>query len=228
MKRIVMANLLWAAFINLFFILTAAAQTQMNLPTPAGSGSFGEKVFALPNGNFVVTDPLYDAPGPVADVGRVYLDDGATAAIISTLTGTQADDKVGSFEIQILPDGNYVVMSPDWKNGVNAEAGAATLCSGVSGCLGTVSAANSLVGTNAGDRVSVGGVTALTNGKYVVISYDWSGGSGAVTLCAATGCVGAVTISNSLHGTNNLDQVGFYQTLALPNGNYVVSSIFYG
>ena len=33
--------------------------TQIDIPGPAGSGSFGRTVTVLPNGNFVVTDPTY-------------------------------------------------------------------------------------------------------------------------------------------------------------------------
>ena len=51
----------------------AAAATQTNIPGPTGSGQFGYTVTALPNGNIVVTDPYFDAPGPVADVGAAYL-----------------------------------------------------------------------------------------------------------------------------------------------------------
>ena len=69
MKRFIW-TIAWQAIITgLFFTLTTAAQTQTNLPIPARSGAFGTHVAALPNGNFVVTDPLYDAPGPISDVG---------------------------------------------------------------------------------------------------------------------------------------------------------------
>lgn len=47
---------------TLLGILSAEAG-QLELTGPAGSGSFGVIVTALPNGNFIVTDPGYDAPG---------------------------------------------------------------------------------------------------------------------------------------------------------------------
>ena len=74
-----------------------AATFQTDINGPAGSGRFGTSVTVLPNGNFVVTDPYYDAPGPVADVGAVYLYNGATHALISTLTGSTAGDQVGGY-----------------------------------------------------------------------------------------------------------------------------------
>ena len=40
---------------------------------PTGSGLFGEYAVVLANGNFVVVDSSYDAPGGVLDVGAVYL-----------------------------------------------------------------------------------------------------------------------------------------------------------
>ena len=61
-----------------------------------------------------------------------------------------------------------MVRSPDWDNGAVMDAGAVTWGSGTSGVSGTVSAANSLVGSTAGDRVGYRGVTALSNGNYVV------------------------------------------------------------
>ena len=45
------------------------------------------------------------------------------------------------------------------------------------GITGAVSAANSLVGSTAGDQVGYDGVTALSNGNYVVSSPDWDNGA---------------------------------------------------
>ncbi len=63
-----------------------------------------------------------------------------------------------------------------------------------------VSAANSLVGSTANDQVGIGGVTALTNGNYVVSSPHWDNGAatdaGAVTWgSGTTGVSGAVSAS---------------------------------
>ena len=57
--------------------------------------------------------------------------------------------------------------------------------SGTAGVSGAVSAANSLVGSHAGDFVG-GGVTALTNGNYVVGSPNWNGNEGSVTWVSGT------------------------------------------
>ena len=92
----------------------------------------------LPNGNIVVTDPGFDAPGPIADVGAVYLyrPDGS---LISTLRGSSAGDKVGNGVVAVLANGNYVVCSPDWDNGAATDAGAVTWGSGTTGVSGVVS-----------------------------------------------------------------------------------------
>ena len=93
----------------------AHAATQTDIAGPAGSGNFGREVTALPNGNIVVTDPSYDAPGPVANVGAVYLYDGASGALISTLTGSTTDDEVGNGGVTVLSNGDYVVTSTFWR-----------------------------------------------------------------------------------------------------------------
>ena len=159
---------------------SGARAGQIDITGPAGSGKFGTQVTVLPNGNFVVTDPGYDAPGPIADVGAAYLYDGATLALISTLTGSAASDQVGRGGVIVLSNGNFVVRSPDW----NSLRGAVTWGSATAGVTGAVSAANSLVGGTAGDSVG-DAVTALNNGNYVVSSTGWHNGpavyAGAVT-----------------------------------------------
>ena len=187
---------------------TAISQT--DIPGPAGSGLFGGTVLVLPNGNIVVADPTFDAPGPVADVGAVYLYNGATGALISTLTGSTPGDQVGGGTgggVNVLANGNFLVRSPSWSApGPVVAVGAATWCSGTTGCSGAVSAANSLIGSTVDDQVGNAGATALTNGNYVVRSLFWDAPGpvadvGAATWCAGTGgCAGAVSSANSLVG----------------------------
>src|SRR5208282_5967677 len=116
-------------------------------------------------------------------------------------------------------------------NGAAASAGAVTWGSGTAGVSGAVSATNSLVGSTANDQVGgvLGvGVTALSNGNYVVSSPNWNNGAaasaGAVTWGSGTvGVRGPVSATNSLVGSTANDGVGTIVT-ALSNGNYVVSS----
>ena len=205
----------------------ARASDQVDVPGTTGSGQFGKSVTVLPNGNVVVTDPSYDIPGGATDVGAVYLYDGVTHAQISMLTGSTASDQVGSQDVVVLSNGNYVVRSLFW----NDSRGAVTWGSATSGVAGTVSAANSLVGSTTDDYVGEV-VTALSNGAYVVISSYWDGlaaNVGAATWGdGATGVKGPVSAANSLVGSKLNDQVGAISAeptdgvYELSNGNYVV------
>src|SRR5437870_4274899 len=222
--------------ILLFAIPAQAAQT--DIPGPAGSVRFGTQVEVLPNGNFVVSDPFYDVPGGQYNtVGAVYLYDGATLKLISTLTGDSPGDQVGGGGITVLANGNYVVSSSGWHRPVGG--GAVTWCSATTGCNGVVSASNSLIGGGAYDDIGRT-VTALTNGNYVVSSPFWNNPAaplsqvGAVTWGNGSGgTVGLVTSSNSLIGGTAGDRVGSYcnivfsGVMALTNGNYIVRSQFW-
>ncbi len=225
------AALLLAIVALLFAVNGAQAQegalAQTDITGPTGSGAFGEKVYTLPNGNFVVVDSLFDT-GAIVDVGAVWLYDGATLAPIGSLKGSTAQDKVGSGGVVVLTNGNFVVSSPLWDNGPVAEAGAVTWVNGVSGISGAVSALNSLVGSTADDKVGANGITALSNGNYVVRTDLWDGAAadvGAVTWGnGEAGIKGVVSLSNSLVGSTANDQVGNSGVTALTNGNYVVNS----
>ena len=224
--------LLVVAILSVQPAISKAVSTQIDLVGPAGSGQFGKAVFALPNGNIVVTDPGYSV-GANTSVGAVYLYDGHTGALISALTGSTTNDRVGHYGIVPLGESNYVVRSPNWTNSTATKAGAVTWCSGTSGCSGVVSSANSLVGSTANDQVGYYyGATLLTNGNYVVLSPNWNNGAaakaGAVTWCSGTsGCTGVVSSANSLVGSTTNDQVGYSYAMTLTNGNYVVNSPFW-
>lgn len=209
-------------------LLTLLAQAaQFDLVGPAGSGRFGQQVLALPNGNFVVTDPGFDN-GALLDVGAVHLYS-PTAVLISTLTGSSFEDAVGSDDVVLLDNGNFVVVSSRWDNPATTEAdvGAVTWINATTGLSGTVSASNSLIGANAGDDVGRRGVVALSTGNYVVNSPNWDSTAaidvGAVTwVDGDTGIVGEVTATNSLVGVAASDRLGDEDLVLLNNGNYVV------
>ena len=218
-----LATMLIAASVN------PAAQT--DIAGPPGSGRFGSSVAVLPNGNIIISDPYYDA-GSTIDVGAVYLYDGGTLKLISTLTGSAAGDMVGKWGVWVLSNGNFVVSSQEWNNGAAEKAGAVTWCSGTSGCNGPVTPANSLVGTQTADDIGSNGVWALSNGNYVVVSEFWNNSAvpfaGAVTWCSgASGCTGPVTSTNSLLGTHRGDRVGISGVWVLSNGNYLAGSPFW-
>lgn len=194
---------------------------------------------ALSNGNYVVTSNQW-ANGAVTLAGAVTWGDGATGitgAVSSgnSLVGSHSNDQVGVGGIAALPNSNYVVNSYNWSNGVTLANGAVTWGDGTTGITGTISSSNSLIGSHANDQVGFGGITVLSNGNYIVDSYDWSNGTtskvGAVTWGSGTaGVTGVVSSSNSLVGSHVNDQIGynsyfsFYSITALSNGNYVVTS----
>ena len=203
-----------------------SAFTEFADPNPSAGNRFGATVVALSTGNVVITSPFDDAGG--SNAGAVYLFNGSTGELISTLTGSHADDNIGAYGVTALSNGNFVVVSTDWDNGAATDAGAVTWGSGMTGVSGIVSAANSLVGSQAFDRVGIVGVTTLSNGNYVVSSPNWANNTllmaGAATWGdGATGVSGAVSQTNSLFGTQNGDQVGRFVT-ALNNGNFAVGS----
>jgi len=148
---------------------TASAATQFDIIGPPSSVALVTSVTALPNGNIVVTDPYFNG-GIAVNTGAVYLYDGFTRALISTLTGITANDKVGYGGVSVLSNGNYVIKSPYWNNGLMTSAGAVTLGDQTTAVNGVVSAGNSLVGSITNDWVGIGGVTSLDYGNFVVSS----------------------------------------------------------
>ena len=156
--RLALTTAMLAAMLVGGFQLTdpipARAGSQSDIAGPPGSEGFGTDAKVLANGNFVIGDPLYDSP-TATDVGAVYLYDGATHQLISMLTGATAGDSIGLSGIYEVGDSNVVVLSPFWSNPVGpiTHAGAITWIDGSSGLGGTVTVANSLVGSTTADGV---------------------------------------------------------------------------
>ena len=106
--------------------MVAPTVDQLVVDGPPGSEFFGGRVTVLENGNYIVVDPGWDSPIAV-DVGAVYLYDGRTNTVISTLTGSSANDRVGSgSDIYEVGNSNAVVVSQFWDNGTATRAGAVT------------------------------------------------------------------------------------------------------
>ena len=203
----------------------AAAFPEFLDPNPAAGNNFGAAVVPLSTGNVVISSPGDDAGG--IDAGAVYLFNGETGALISSLTGGTAGDEVGS-SVTGLASGNFVVHSKKWDNGAAVDAGAVTFGNGTTGISGVVSPANSLVGSAADDS-QFSSVTALPNGNYVVRNPAWDNGTinyaGAATFgSGTTGISGTITPTNSLVGTSAGDGIGDNGISVLKNGNYVVES----
>ena len=206
-----------------------------------GSGS-GDRVgsggiLVLDNGNYVVGSPEWSDPASgAAAVGAATwasasLGVAGAVSAANSLVGDSADD-AGGRSMFPLRNGNYVVAVPDWDDpdsGV-ADVGAVTWANGLTGKVGALSAADSLVGSTELDQVGSGGVVALPNGKYLVRSSQWNNGpdipgAGAVTLLWGNATTSAsVSALNSLVGSTEGDFVGSHGVTVLANGNYVVRS----
>ncbi|MCO6511999.1 MAG: VCBS repeat-containing protein [Aridibacter famidurans] len=192
----------------------------------------GNDILILPNGNFVVGTYSFDDAG-TQDVGSVTLCSGTTGCpsqitFLNSLVGGSTEDSIGS-NLNVLPNGNFVVLADSWDNGGEQDVGAVIFCSGITGCTGNVTQANALIGTTADDRVGRE-IFVLSDGDFVISSRFWDakGGAnaGAVTHCSGTaGCpLGAVSSANSLVGSSANDEIGRSGITPLGNGNYVVAS----
>jgi filamentous hemagglutinin family protein len=202
-----------------------AADNQFGLHT-ALLGTTVNGVFT-DNGNVAVSSPFDDFAA--SNAGAVYLFNTTTGSLLAALTGSHVSDNVGLNGITALNNGNYVVSSINWDNGIISDAGAATWGNGTTGISGIVNSANSLTGSTANDNVSNRGITALTNGNYVVASTNWDNNiivdAGAATWGnGTTGTSGLVNAANSLVGSTTQDAVSSSGITALSNGNYVVGS----
>ncbi len=228
--------------------LVGAVSSANSLVGSTASDNVGSNgVTALTNGNYVVKSPYWNGAGPVTDVGAVTWGNGATGTFgavssLNSLVGSTASDAVGS-GVTALTNGNYVVVSPTWDGaGPVTDVGAVTWSNGSTGTFGAVSSSNSLVGSTLNDYLGDGGVTALSNGNYVVRSTSWDctaslcpaavanvgavtwGSGDTITTTAAPRLVGPVSSANSLVGSTASDRVGSPQVIALTNGNYVVAT----
>jgi len=213
--------------------ITGAVTAENSLVGSQDGDIVGRDVTALSNGHYVAVSPYWSSE-TAAEVGAVTWGNGeegsiGTVSAANSLVGTQANDHVGGYGVTALANGNYVVASPSWDNGGDANVGAVTWGDGTTGTVGAVGPGNSLYGSQPGDRVGHGGVTALTDGNYVVTSALWDNGAladvGAVTWGSGAAFTAvAVSTANSLYGVTASDQVGFGGVTALDGGYYLVSS----
>lgn len=133
------------------------------------------------------------------------------------LTGTTAGDNVGFGGVIPLRGGNHAVMSPMWSG----NAGAVTRVGGAGPWVGQVSAANSLVGPQAGSRVGSGGVVALENGNYLIGSPEWDTAQhrgGWTWGDGSSATSGVIGISNTVIGITADDRLGNGPMLAVSTG----------
>jgi filamentous hemagglutinin family protein len=179
-------------------------------------------VTALTGGNFVVRSANWNAARGAVTFGSGTTGVSGVVSSANSLVGGAANDQVGATGIATSSAG-YVVRSSNW-NGTMGAVSFGTLTAGVSG---VVSSANSLVGSTVGDQVGSTGVTALSNGNFIVLSPNWNGKRGAATLIDSTvGLSGVVSASNSLVGSAVNDRVGA-GAIVLSKGNVIIRNPFW-
>ena len=142
------------------------------------------------------------------DVSAITSPSGAISAT-NSLVGSSAGDALGANGVQINSDG-YVINTPLWSNGAVTSAGALTFF-GIGAALptGTISAANSVLGTATGDLTGASLQSFGITGKRILVASNYGGGTGAVAvLNFANPGVGTLNASNALVGSTSTDHIG--------------------
>ena len=118
-------------------------------------------MLALSNGNYVVISPFWDdALNGFVNTGAITFGNGMTGisgpvSALNSFTCGVANGSSNTLTAVALTNGNYVISQPAWRTGPLVDVGAATFASGTTGLIGTANPGNSLVGSNAGDRVGL-------------------------------------------------------------------------
>ena len=196
-------------------------------PNPAANNNFGRAISALSTGNILVSSPGDDSGA--SDAGAIYLFNGETGSLISTMRSNIASTSLGNSAadiIKLTSNGNFVVRNTGW----NTSRGIVAWGDGTNGTNAIIDATNSLSGSSASDQVG-GAIALLTNGNYVVGSPNANGGRGYATFVygnnghiADTGSIsGNPSNTNSVYGSAANDGVGS-SIIALTNDNYVLAS----
>jgi hypothetical protein len=193
-----------------------------NSTDQVGSGG----ITVLDDGNYLVSSPSWNGEAGAVTFGSSQ---GGVSGVVSasnSLVGVSTGDLIGNDGIEILNNGNYLVLSSNFGGG----AGAVTWGDESAGVTGQVSASNSLVGSAATDNVGSGGITFMGESNYLVVSPNWNNSTGAVTFGnGSTGVSGTIDNENSLVGAATGDSVGGGGVQVLSNGNnYLVLSPSWG
>jgi len=226
--------------------VVTGANSLLGSSTTDHIGSSG--IILVNDGNYYVSSPNW-ANGSAIGAGALTLGNGAYGSTVGAVTslnslvGSGPDDAIGSGGIYHPGGLTYLVISPQWGNNgnVNNALGAVTWLNAAASKVGAVSAVNSLVGSNVGDRVGLNSswlYSTLNNGNFIFNTANWNGGRSALTwMNGATGALsdgtlgGAISSANSLLGANVGDNLGshdYTQVKQLTNGNVVISAPYWG
>ena len=197
-------------------------------------GIFGITVLES-SSNFVVSSPWWDSDMDI-DAGASTWVNGTTGlnGVVSTtnsIYGGFENNNVGERTVP-LTNGNYVVVSPGWGPGASNNNGAVTWAKSDGTTIGGLTGANTFWGFGFDDQIGSGGVIALPNGHYVILSPRYWDDRGAITWGNGSDD-GPRTVGNPDPTTNTLegngadDMIGSGGVTVLGNSNYVVSSPYW-
>ncbi len=173
-----------------------------------GFGNAGNRYYRIPTWNNNAGALALFMAGQPAPTGVVD----ATNSLLGAVNG----DGVGNASVQTLFGSGAFIFLPNWDNGAVADAGAVVVVPDA-GRVGAISAANSLVGTVAGDRVGSSGAQFLSSSSYVIRSPQWHGSAGALTFISPTKApVGELSATNSFVGATAGDGVSSVTFLSAP------------
>ncbi|WP_285960171.1 filamentous hemagglutinin N-terminal domain-containing protein [Pseudomonas tohonis] len=159
----------------------------------------------LGNGSFVVYGQFATNPNGVLSAGSItFIDSNAPTVGLTSASNTfygSARDRMTEGGIYVLPNHDYLVPYYKWSgDGSTPGIGAVVIGSGSGGLTGYASASNALVGLEAGDQLSSGGIQLLTGNDFLVRSpnatVDGLGGAGSLWL-VQRGADLASTLNNS-------------------------------
>ncbi|AVP96997.1 hypothetical protein C7S18_07215 [Ahniella affigens] len=187
-------------------------------------------IVVLSDGDYAVMSRYFNR-GSVAGAGAVTIVSGTTGmtGVVSeanSVVGSRLNDEVG-IDGTALTNGNLVIAAPSWDSPTLANVGAVAWISGTPMTAFELSSSNALVGDQVDDFVGSHGVTALSNGNYVVKSNSWHGQRAAFTWGAGnTGVRGVLTATNSWISPND-EPSNSTRVVTLPNGNYLAINAGY-
>ena len=189
---------------------------------------FGSEILALTNDNVVILSPD-DDDGAFDNVGSISLVNGTTGNLINDFFGDGSDDSLGLRRTGLtlaleksgtaLSNGNFVVVST-FDDGWAVDAGSVRLFNGVTGAQIDV-----LYGGQTDDQLGSEGVTALSNGHYVIGSGLED--NGAILDAGSARLVNGTTglaIGTPLFGDQTDDHLSSDGIFPLPNANFVIAS----
>lgn len=173
---------------------------------------------ALANNNFVFASFIDDVGG-VVDAGSVRLADGTTGIEIGLTAGDDANDQLGFSVtgITALANSNFVIAS-DFDDVGLTDNGSVRLVDGVTGIP---IVGGTIAGSTLNDQLGSGGVTALANNDYVIVSpLDDEGGIDFGSVRLIDGVTG-IQIGASITGAV-ADDMSLATVTGSPDGDYYI------